>query len=184
MTRPCNSAEYIAGDDPSAAQNDGPGTDGERHGYGGTDQTGEAILIFGYSDGLLHPLTQICAQAASRGYCRTGRQEGRAERSAMGVLSGLRTDLIWRAVHAYWCKAITDREQAAIHLVLILNSFAFRLQSTTIFLRRLLLPAGRSDLNRHGIPTGCQSSSLAHERSAMSERDLPAAETILPGIPA
>lgn len=184
MSRPCNSAEYIAGDDPSAAENDGPGTDGKRHGYRSTHRTGEAILIVGYSDGLLHPLAQICAQAASRRYCGADRQEGGAERSAMGVLSGLRSNLIWRAFHAYWCKAITGREQAAIHLVLILNSFAFLLQTAAIFLRRLLLSAGRGDLSRHGILATCRSSSLAHGRFARSKHSLPAAETILPGVPA
>lgn len=184
MSRPCNSAEYIAGDHPSAAENDGPGTDGQRHGYSNTHRTGEAILIVGYSDGLLHPLAQICAQAASRRCRGADRQEGGAERSAMGVLSGLRSNLIWRAFHAYLCKAITGCEQAAIHLVLILNSFDFSLQPAAIFLRRLLLSAGRNDLSRHGIPVTCRSSSLAQSRLSRSKRGLPAAETILPGVPA
>lgn len=184
MSRHCNSAEYIVGDNPSAANNDRPGSDGERDGYSGTHRTGEAILIIGYSDGLLHPLAQIGAQAASRRHCRTDRQKSGAERFAMGVLSGLRSNLIWRAFHVYWCKAITPRGQAAIHLVLILNSFALRLQSAALFLRRLLLCAGWSDLNRHGIFAACRSSLRGHGRSARSGRCFSIAETILPGVPA
>lgn len=184
MPRPCNSAEYISGEHPSAANHDGPAHYGERDRENSAYRSRKAILIFGYSDGLLHPPAQIRAQAASRGSRGPDRQEGGTERSAMVVLSGPRFDLIWRPFHPYRCNGIPGREQVAIHLVLILNSFAFVHCTAAFFLRRLLLSLGRNELNRHGGRPLLSASWRARCRTGPPWRAFSKVETILSGVPA
>ena len=184
MSRPCNLTEYIFEKQPGAADHDGPTSYCKRDGDKRTNRTWKAILGFRYRDRLLHSPAQIGAQAARWRDRWTDGQEGSTERSAMVVLSGFRCDLIWRSFHIRRCKGITRREQATIHLGLILSRFGVSLQSAAFFLRRLLLSLGRNDLNRHGIPSDQSAFSRARPCADITWRLLPAAETILPAVPA
>lgn len=184
MPRPCDSAEYIAREQPSTADKDRPAANGERDGNKRTHGARKTGICFGYSDGLLHPLAQIGAQATGRRYRRADGQERGTKWSAMVVpASGLGFNRIWRPFHIHRCKDIIGREQATIHLVLILNSFAAVLQSLGDFLRRLLLPLGRNDLIWHGILADSFAFSRLIRQAGTAWVTFRTAETILPGVP-
>ena len=184
MSRLCSSTGYIFDQQPTAADHYGPAPNCKRDGDKGPNRTRKAIVIFRYSDWLLHPPAQIGAQAARWRHRRADGQEGGTERSAMVVLSGLRYDLVWRSFHIHRCKGITGREQATIHLGLILNSFTNLLQSTALFLRRLLLSLGRNDPNRHGIWPAWSAFSRPYHGASVAGRSFPTTEIIVAAVPA
>jgi hypothetical protein len=179
VSSPRNSARNIADCQPGAAQHHHPTADREGYAEKHASCTGKPMVLFGDSDWLFHPPTQICAQAAGRRIGRTDRKERGAERPASVILSAPRIDLIRRAFHSIWCKCISAREQAAFNLGLILSRSAIPSQCAAPQLRRLLHSSRWMELKSLGNPSFCTASFV----QGGHDRPCHAAGAAVPGVP-